>query len=1495
MLSRDRFAGSAVPFEGDRTLVVRNLPRGARVTSARITLEPVAPPGGRLFEEKLTFSADRGDFGATKLQGAGFVEVDFHARRTLGAVKGSGLAGATLQVDLGGLYIQVTSLGTMQTPSDTSTYAVGSGSGGPLPSLATGKFKLTGAPNVSPDLAEVVVRSAPSNLTLRLGQEPPFYARPGELASAETCPDFARILQAFLTGAEVVDGFYRIPVVVHSDSVGRLDVRVELEFVEEVNALDDDLKQAVMSFDHGSAARSGSGSMSVRLPAGARVVPGSTTARVRGAFQASRIVYGPTGGLKPTGDAEVSEGRALATPLRMEAGLKVSAVDVLLGAKSTTAALTLDIVQDADGKPWTESILPAPVDLAIDHEIAGTPTWVNVPLPREVELEPGVRYWLVIQSLRGSASWGVSARDDVEAAGTSGSWTRFHDVARDAAAGRALGVAFTSNGGLSWREETAPGVAGPLVAFVHLRDVPAAFQMPIELQVGEGPSARRVSLERFQPLGRVDFSLDFDAVAEAVNAFAENTAQVVAPEGEHLRNGEMEAWTKVGDRLQLPPTPQLVSHQPVELVTSADGRRVYALTKRDADGGADAFLEIYRTVCGAHVATIELGEGEPVALAVSPDGTRAIATLLLDAEDESGVRPGALIWVDLEVLAVVGQQTTPVQKGRRAEPVAAFSSDGALLYVGGNLAPVANRSDSLVVAFSAADADAAFRQSSQDPLGALQDTQRLALPFQGQPVRILPSPDGSLVHVGVVNELGQALELYTIDAGSFAPLGPPIALGFSTGSSFEAVGAAPIILSQSADGTRLVAVNRDQGTVSVIDTERSELAFPPLIDESTPPVRYVAAALSPDGRRLFVARQVSGSRALTALDLSSGQAIDIDLETPASTLAVTPGGERLYVGSYIGNFSNNSPSSGQMLSLQIGALVPEEWTLTSGSVFPLCFSTPLHRLAALGDYEALKPKSEDGPEPPRSHQVSALSEVVPVVAGVHYALTFVGYAATPDAVAEIIWHGDQCAPLRTDRVEFDTLPIDAERFKLAVRSVSGLNQELKTSLGEKVTRLEATSPAGASSAEIRFTVPANEVALLDRASFQATSDSLVNGDFQAQRGNNLSGWELFPEHAAGMTIVASAGAVTLRNGGAEVVSLLQEVSFESDTDFSLSFRGRGKPGVTGEDPHVVLEWLDENGDPLPSFTEVAVTPDASDRSERRGTSPASAKRARVTLELPRGSTLELEAVALEPIFVTTIPISFVAQAPGDVTVSDVRVAYEKSRPPPPPVPTGGLCPPSLPPSAGSERCCCCHCPSCGSDDDLIDPQPTTTPGGVPARTGECRSCGARVTVPGGPPAATVGRAPPAPVRRTAAPKRAEATTPTRARVTRAPFVASTLTASPRDAVASGSAPATKTAAPASAPTIVETAATAPEPEAVAPVLERNEPVRAPAVPAPPATKQPELETAEPSAVSTALIRLVRERPKTVASALGAAREGVAAVIREAKQLRRRVERRRRGV
>ena len=74
-LSR-RFPGQNIPFEGDRTLMVEGLPESARIETARVTLTPVAPPSGTLFEERLSFNgAGVGSFGATKVPGSGVVEL----------------------------------------------------------------------------------------------------------------------------------------------------------------------------------------------------------------------------------------------------------------------------------------------------------------------------------------------------------------------------------------------------------------------------------------------------------------------------------------------------------------------------------------------------------------------------------------------------------------------------------------------------------------------------------------------------------------------------------------------------------------------------------------------------------------------------------------------------------------------------------------------------------------------------------------------------------------------------------------------------------------------------------------------------------------------------------------------------------------------------------------------------------------------------------------------------------------------------------------------------------------------------------------------------------------------------------------------------------------------------------------------------------------------------------------------------------------------------
>jgi hypothetical protein len=257
----DEFDGSDAPFEGDRTLLWRSLPANARVTKAIIRLTPVSPSNRRIFEEIITFNGNgQGDLGATKVTGSNFVELDFHHRRTLAMVAGTnirattGATGANLQVDMGGLYLEINKKGAIKGgPSDPLFELQADGI---LPGLTVSKFKLTpatagGAPNVT----NVTVRSVPTNVSVRLGTMAPFWTRIGEMTQAETSPDFAPVLQVFLATAKIENGFCTIPLVLHSDAVTRLSAELEVEYLGEKLGDPSGVKEVALVFDVGGGAK----------------------------------------------------------------------------------------------------------------------------------------------------------------------------------------------------------------------------------------------------------------------------------------------------------------------------------------------------------------------------------------------------------------------------------------------------------------------------------------------------------------------------------------------------------------------------------------------------------------------------------------------------------------------------------------------------------------------------------------------------------------------------------------------------------------------------------------------------------------------------------------------------------------------------------------------------------------------------------------------------------------------------------------------------------------------------------------------------------------------------------------------------------------------------------------------------------------------------------------------------------------------------------------
>lgn len=481
----ESYSGNNQRFEGDLTLMLRTLPAGARATRAILTLQPVAPAGGTLFRESLLFTGAQGELGAESNSGSDFIGVDFHARRTLARAQGSG-GSFTLQVDMGGALVAVADNGTFLANGGTAWPVVMPSAQDNLPTLTVNRFRLrritTGG---SFELSEVQVRSVPSNLQVRLGQMAPFWVRLGELSVAATSPDFSEVLNFFLTTLEPKDGYYQMPLTIHSDTLARLEATISIDFIIEQAVLPPHLDEVNLPFDYGTLPGADDSLLTVRLPRGAVPVKGGSQAGIRGSFDPSRLALSDPGELPATGVVTVSPQCSLAQPLVAAAEIALTGIDLPLANTSPgLAGLYLSLVADADGKPSGEIL--AEVEVKVAKPLPNGRVWGSATLPNPFRILTGVRNWLVLQSRDGDAYWSV-------AAGSADQPT----------------LQCSRDGGLSWRAAGGQGLTLPLAAQLRLRHIPERFKMPVQLQIGKGPGAVRRRLDEFAPAGKVEFSFDF--------------------------------------------------------------------------------------------------------------------------------------------------------------------------------------------------------------------------------------------------------------------------------------------------------------------------------------------------------------------------------------------------------------------------------------------------------------------------------------------------------------------------------------------------------------------------------------------------------------------------------------------------------------------------------------------------------------------------------------------------------------------------------------------------------------------------------------------------------------------------------------------------------------------------------------------------------------------------------------------------------------------------
>ncbi len=1191
MILRDRYDGGSSPLEGDRELVLRRLPADARVIHARATVTPVSPVPGDPFVETLVFRGSTGDWGATKSASSGWVEVDFHARRTVVGLAGQ-LNGAAVQADLGGGFVAIGDQGTFLAPPQSALTV--SGSSAVVPSLTATRLRLFGVSPGVPDITAVRVRSAPSGVRLGLAGQPALWFHTGELTRPETTPDFGDLLQTYLDDSgETADGVWLLPFVLHSDALGRLAVDLEIEYLRRASVMPGGVRDAALTFDHGGLPRSG-GALGISVPANARVT--GARGRVSGAFESTRVAYGPVGAITPAGALTVAPGSSPAHPVVLPEAVETVAVDLLLSAVTRQARLQLDLRLDLDGKPAGESILAAPVPFPIDREMAGHPTWVSVKLATPLQLRPGSekKYWLVVQSLEGEAAWSV-----------------------EPVSGTLPPMQLTQDGGFSWRQAALAG--GPVSGLFRLRTLPGRFTMPIELRVGSGDGERRVGLSRFEPQGRVDLSLDLPEIADAFNQALASAP--VCPEAEHLVNGGFEDWIRTGNVLGRPARIELLEGDeiPIEaarVAVNPDGRTALVATSNDSNEVALRFVDLNREEVVDTVRVLGNG-GRIVALILDPGGARAWVVL------------SSSVWgVDLLARRSLFPPL-PVESANSLGTIraAALSSDGITLYLAEAMFQTAGASGR-VIALDVRGLEQAALRGESNASSAVLDDENLPVVT---PAALAIAPGGTRLHVLVTtaDQVPQT-EIVPLDIPSLRRRDD---LAEEVGTS------TPRALAFA--GGRLVTVLDDQvvlesGPVTVL-------------------AEQVALALDPDGSRAFVV----GEEGLTVVDLRRRMAAPpIRLGNPAEDVAVSPGGDRVVA---------VVPSSGTLVSIPVGPAVPAAWTLTSGQVQRFV-EDGLGPAVLLGDMRA----SANGKREFTSVSTVAISQVVPVASGCTYELSFEGIASERDAVAEILWKTGACGTARTD-----TVPI-----------VRGEEARSMT-----VYRKRFQAPAGATQAEVRFRAPAGVLALVDKASFRGTAASVLSGDL---KGASLpEPWKA--ETGIAVVAVAAQGeGLRLRNPGAREAAVSQEIELGEGREFTLDVQARSvAPGA-----RIEIRWQ-------PAGTAVAwnLPTEGFEGLSATGTAPEGTTKAELRLVLPPGAAMDIRSVDLRFPEPAEVPVTVVAQAPGELAVVDWELLYDQIPATRPPVPAGGLCTPERPPLAAGEKgtdddCCC-------EDEEEKAPAPVT--------------------------------------------------------------------------------------------------------------------------------------------------------------------------------------------
>ncbi len=747
-----------------------------------------------------------------------------------------------------------------------------------------------------------------------------------------------------------------------------------------------------------------------------------------------------------------------------------------------------------------------------------------------------------------------------------------------------------------------------------------------------------VNLDRFQPLGRVDFTLDSVDLAAAMNQYMDQTVTDTCPEEEHLANGDFTDWQTISNAIG-PTKPIPLNRQPTVVAVSPDCQWIVV-----GNNNSEVFLSFFDPADETLVTELQPDLSSNVTsvsiskILIRPDGLRAYVQII---NDFSGGVQGLLQVIDLSVPDLIG---SPVDM-QRPFPDAAFSPDSKRLYVAEYREGFDGESGSGILWVL----DVEVWEGYQHDLSQMETPPSIALGENKEPVALAMAADGRRLYVAVFNREGEVGtdngEIHVINTDTHENEG----LLASVPEFLQDIALTPD--GRQAVVTAVITGNAWANFVYIVDTVKgsvtpvndvSNLLVPPLSGE------FTEVSISSDGQRAFVVDE--NNEYVAVIDINRRIFTNvINLGGTPGNIAITPMGDRIYVPVE----TTSSSSQNNLASIPVNLQLPTDWTVTSGAVTPFCFGSPYDRLPILG----LTPVAREVASSP-----TAMSQVAPVAACV-YDFSFWGRSTGFRTVAEVIWLSDTCGLLRVDEVPIERI----------TSPLKGQPPLIPAELTRHRAKFEA--PEGATQAEIRFRVPAGEVAIVDQVSFRATLEGVANDDLQLFEEGQPANWTLSPETAHGFSLKPSDGVMELANDGFDDFDLTQTVPITAETPFTLQFLGQViVPPVGPAWPQLELRWLKKDGAPTGTTATLELRSSDPDTSHTlSGTVPAEVTSVEVNLVVPGKTTLSVEKISLLPLELVRVPLKFMAQAPGELMVSNVHVAYDDTaRAALPPIPEAGL-------------------------------------------------------------------------------------------------------------------------------------------------------------------------------------------------------------------------------